>query len=780
MSKAYDRLEWSFVDVVLKAFGFGDHFRCLIMKCISSVSFSVLLNGGPLKQFKPSRGLRQGDPLSPFLFVIGSEVLSRLLFRAEASGLLHGFKVSPRSTPISHLMYADDTFLFCEANIDEINMVQDCLRKYSEWSGQKINASKSATVFSKNTCSEVKVMINNLLGFRPLSEADKFLGNPISFSKSATRDFSFVVDRVKARLEGWRSKLLSQAGRTTLIQSVVASIPVYTMSTFLLPLTVCDELDKVVRKFWWIEGSDKTRFLTLTSWDSICKPKMHGGLGIKKFSDLNMALISKLDWTLASGEEKPWCSLFLAKYGKRNDSFWSVKLPEAASKVARGILTSRDFIRGESCWLIANGNMTDIWHSPWIPWLSWNEYIAAFNPRIQEPRVKLMSNFINERGELMIESLADWFNPRVGNQLGRVELLSNGDKDKLIWRDSIDGSFSVRQAYLSLIKPRLGMCSNVWKEIWKAPVHERVKLFLWKVCKDILPCGSRLRTVFGNDSHCVLCSDGEDSILHLFFHCPFARACWFSSPFGIRSERLVFGNLLELVNWIIHTPPNAPPCSSGGPSFPQFAAYLCYSLWNARNKVFHSGSPLRPQDVLSNSLKMVNDFIASKLRISMERLEVLDPPCQPQLAPKDFNFFSDAAVRGNWAFVAVVVFNKEGAFVEALTAKVSVSSALHAESLALCHAFSLCLKLNCKDANFYTDCLQLATAVTNFTIPVWNISNIFMHLFSYLKMNSGLGVFWLPRVANSVAHKLAAWAAVNNVSRVCTEGEVAPLVATGL
>ncbi|KAF4382663.1 hypothetical protein F8388_015491 [Cannabis sativa] len=473
---------------------------------------------------------------------------------------------------------------------------------------------------------------------------------------------------------------------------------------------------------------------------------MHGGLGIKKFSDLNMALISKLGWTLASGEEKPWCSLFLAKYGKRNDSLWSVKLPEAASKVARGILTSRDFIRGES---------------------------------IQEPRVKLIINFINERGELMIESLAEWFNPRVGNQIGRVELLSNGDKDKLIWRDSTDGSFSVRQAYLSLIKPRLGMCSNVWKEIWKVPVHERVKLFLWKVCKDILPCGSRLRTVFGNDSHCVLCSDGEDSIPHLFFHCPFARACWFSSPFGIRSERLVFGNMLELVNWIIHTHPIAPPCSSGGPSFPQFAAYLCYSLWNARNKVFHSGSSLRPQDVLSNSLKMVNDFIASKLRIFMERLEVLDPPCQPQLAPKDFNFFSDAAVRGSWAFVAVVVFNKDGAFVEALTAKVSVSSALHAESLALCHAFSLSLKLNCKDASFYTDCLQLANAVRNFSIHVWNISNIFLHLFSYLKMNSGLGVFWLPRDANSVAHKLAAWAAVNNVSRVCTEGEVAPLVATG-
>uniref|UniRef100_A0A803NZR5 Reverse transcriptase zinc-binding domain-containing protein n=1 Tax=Cannabis sativa TaxID=3483 RepID=A0A803NZR5_CANSA len=117
----------------------------------------------------------------------------------------------------------------------------------------------------------------------------------------------------------------------------------------------------------------------------------------------------------------------------------------------------------------------------------------------------MLSNFFNERGELMIESLAEWFN-------GEPSL-------------STDGSFTVSQAYLSLIKPRLGRCSNVWKEIRKAQVHERVKLFTWKVCKDILPCGSSLRTVFGNESHCTMCSDGEDSIPHHVFQCPFARAC---------------------------------------------------------------------------------------------------------------------------------------------------------------------------------------------------------------------------------------------------------------
>ncbi|KAF4358049.1 hypothetical protein G4B88_009612 [Cannabis sativa] len=184
---------------------------------------------------------------------------------------------------------------------------------------------------------------------------------------------------------------------------------------------------------------------------------------------------------------------------------------------------------------------------------------------------------------------------------------------------------------------------------------------------------------------------------------------------------------------------------------------------------FSSGSSLRLQDILSNCSKLVNNFLACKLRLSVENLEVCDPPCQPQQVLKEFNFYSDAAVRGSWAFVAVVVFNKDGVFVDALTPKVHATSALHAECMALCHAFSLSLKLNCKDANFFTDYLQLVNVVTNFSIPVWNLSNLFLHLYSCLKTSSRLSVSWLPRDANVVAHKLAAWAAVNDISRACNE-----------
>uniref|UniRef100_A0A803PIZ4 Reverse transcriptase n=1 Tax=Cannabis sativa TaxID=3483 RepID=A0A803PIZ4_CANSA len=191
-------------------------------------------------------------------------------------------------------MYADDTFLLCKAESLEVFKVKECLDLYCSWSGQQLNSNKSALVFTNSTKEDARTEITNLLGFRLLSRDDKFLGCPLLFSKSKSRDFNYVLENIKARLSGWRSRLLSQAGRTTLIKSVISSIPVYTMSTFLLPKSICEAMDSVVRKFWWVGSSDKTHFLTRTNWDSLCNPRSYGGLGFKKFRTFNFALVSKL------------------------------------------------------------------------------------------------------------------------------------------------------------------------------------------------------------------------------------------------------------------------------------------------------------------------------------------------------------------------------------------------------------------------------------------------------------------------------------------------------
>jgi hypothetical protein len=120
------------------------------------------------------------------------------------------------------------------------------------------------------------------------------------------RAFQGLIDKVKSRIEGWRAKTLSQAGRLTLIESVAAALPSYAMSTFLLPSSFCIELDRIFKNFWWGFPALKKKNLFLKAWDSLCMPKELGGLGLRKMKEVNLALITKLGWKLLTKFDSMW------------------------------------------------------------------------------------------------------------------------------------------------------------------------------------------------------------------------------------------------------------------------------------------------------------------------------------------------------------------------------------------------------------------------------------------------------------------------------------------
>jgi hypothetical protein len=130
MSKAYDRVEWSFLEVVMRKMEFSKVWITLIMGCVSSVSYAILVNGQPVGHIKPSRGIRQGDPLSPYLFLLCAEALSALLTRAEKNGVLIGVPTSKKGPTLSHLFFADDSLIFCKANSVEWGRLTKILEKY--------------------------------------------------------------------------------------------------------------------------------------------------------------------------------------------------------------------------------------------------------------------------------------------------------------------------------------------------------------------------------------------------------------------------------------------------------------------------------------------------------------------------------------------------------------------------------------------------------------------------------------------------------------------------
>ena len=181
----------------------------------------MLINGEPKGHIVPTRGIRQGDPLSPYLFLLCSEGLNGLLEQAVHEKHIEGFSLCRHGPKISHLFFADDSLLFCRARVEEVEKIQELLRKYEMASGQKINALKTTIFFSRNVPLTIKELIQNSLGVPEIKEYEKYLGLPAVVGRNKKAILNYIKDRVWGKLQGWKEKLLSQAGKEVLLKAVV-------------------------------------------------------------------------------------------------------------------------------------------------------------------------------------------------------------------------------------------------------------------------------------------------------------------------------------------------------------------------------------------------------------------------------------------------------------------------------------------------------------------------------------------------------------------------------
>ncbi|CAH9113824.1 unnamed protein product, partial [Cuscuta epithymum] len=175
MSKAYDRVEWSFLEGMLKHFGFSDRWINIVMGCVKTVTYSIPFEDTEIGPIIPSRGLRQGDPLSPYLFILVVEGLSALLRKHESMGCIHGVAVARGAPRISHLLFADDSLLFFQANHREASIVKEILHDYESASGQVVNFNKSKVFFSTNVSVSCREGLVELLGVGPAAMEEKYL-----------------------------------------------------------------------------------------------------------------------------------------------------------------------------------------------------------------------------------------------------------------------------------------------------------------------------------------------------------------------------------------------------------------------------------------------------------------------------------------------------------------------------------------------------------------------------------------------------------------------------
>ena len=316
--------------------GFGEKWCRWIRTCISTVQFSILINGALADFFGSTRGLRQGDPLSPMLFLVMMEVLSRMLKRVEGAGLIRGFQaVGSRGVGecVSHLLFADDTILFCDADVEQILHVRMLLLCFQAVTGLKVNVLKSELV----PIGEVNNVhaLAEILGCRIGSLPMTYLGMPLGASHKSLSIWNPILEKFHRKLAGWKKLYLSKGGRLTLLKSTLSSLPTYYLSLFTIPSHVANKIEKIQRDFLW--GDSK---IHLVGWDKVCAPKVNGGLGIRKLTTFNKALLGKWLWRFGVEETRLWRRVVALKFGEEWGG-WSSKLGRVFMGVIYGEVSGK-------------------------------------------------------------------------------------------------------------------------------------------------------------------------------------------------------------------------------------------------------------------------------------------------------------------------------------------------------------------------------------------------------------------------------------------------------
>ncbi|WJZ89517.1 hypothetical protein VitviT2T_008733 [Vitis vinifera] len=366
IEKAYDSVNWKFLMRVMQKMGFGVKWREWIWSCISTAKFSVLINGEPAGFFSSSRGLRQGDPLSPYLFIMGMEVLSAFIRRAVEGGCISGCRIQRgrgQAVNISHLLFADDAIVFCEAKKDDMTFLSWILCWFEAASGLRINLAKSEII----PVGEVEEILEMAveLGCKVGKLPSTYLGLPLGAPNKAGSVWDGVEERMRWKLALWKRQYISKGGRIALIKSTLVSMPLYQMSLFRMPRVVARRLEKLQRDFLWGGGSME-RKAHLVNWERVCMGKEKGGLGLRKLIPLNKALLGKWVWRFANAKEEMWKRVLVAKYGQEEFG-WRTKKANGVFGVGvwKEVMKEADWCWDKMNFKVGKGTKIRFWKDPW-------------------------------------------------------------------------------------------------------------------------------------------------------------------------------------------------------------------------------------------------------------------------------------------------------------------------------------------------------------------------------------------------------------------------------
>ncbi|RVW25634.1 putative ribonuclease H protein [Vitis vinifera] len=470
----------------------------------------LLVNGNAKGWVKASRGLRQGDPLSPFLFTIVADVLSRMLLKAEERNVLEGFK-------------------------EDMMTLKNVLLVFGHISGLKVNLDKS-NIYGINLEQNHLSRLAEMLDCKASGWPILYLGLPLGGNPKTSGFWDPVIERISRRLDGWQKAYLSFGGRITLIQSCLTHMPCYFLSLFKIPASVAAKIERMQRDFLW-SGVGEGKRDHLVNWDVVCKPKSRGGLGFGKISIRNVALLGKWLWRYPREGSALWHQVILSIYGSHSNGWdvnntvrWSHRCPWKA--IALVYQEFSKFTR----FVVGNGDRIRFWDDLW-----WGEQPLG----VQYPRLLRVVTDKNAPISSILGSTRPFsWNFTFRRNLSDSEIedleglmqsfdrlhISSSVPDKRSWSLSSSGLFTVKSFFLALSQYSVSPPIFPTKFVWNAQVPFKVKSFVWLVAhkkvntNDLLQLRRPYKAL--SPDICKLCMKHGETVDHLFLHCSLTIGLW--------------------------------------------------------------------------------------------------------------------------------------------------------------------------------------------------------------------------------------------------------------
>ncbi|GAU22843.1 hypothetical protein TSUD_282100 [Trifolium subterraneum] len=535
ISKAYDKVDWGFLRGVMTKMGFADVWIRWVMICVSSVNDSVLMNSDRV------------GPISP-------ECLTALIHQDVGRDGLHGVRICRGAPEVSHLLFADDCFLLCRANVAEVNELMRILHTYETASGQEVNLLKSEVFISRNMSQAAKEDISRILGVKLVLGTSIYLGLPSMVGRSKKAIFSYSKDRVWKRINSWRGRALSKAGKEIMIKSVlqvgvfafrgnrttypgvqirVQSIPTTNCSTssigsgnglnmYLNPrvhgsiptegkISTSEGVEKVVRG--GRTNNNNTKGIHWLAWERLACPKAHGGLGFRNFEAFNKAMVAKQVWNIVQNPNSLVAKLIKARYFPHS-SLFEAPLGYNPSFAWRSMWQPRKIL---SLGCVYQLSVRDLLHENYKAW-----------------------NIVKVR---------NLFSKDVAEKILETPLVSSVREDKVVWEEERNGCYSVKSGYKLAMRYIIG-CLPTRSRL----LERRVECTL----------------------NCPVCDEEIEDELHIFFRCAVARDSWSAAGLSsvLHNATYQHTNAMDRIFVV---------CSNESSDTVGRVAMLLWCIWHNRN-----------------------------------------------------------------------------------------------------------------------------------------------------------------------------------------------------